>query len=78
LYFDDESGLLVRVVRYSDSPVGLFPTQVDYSDYREIAGVKMPYRRMVSWLNGRATILLNEIQPNAAIKESQFARPTAK
>ena len=41
-YFDSESGLLVRQLRYADSPVGRMPTQIDYSDYREIAGVKMP------------------------------------
>ena len=37
LYFDPETGLLVRSVRYADSPVGLSPTQVDYADYREVA-----------------------------------------
>jgi len=76
LYFDAESGLLVRVVRYSDSPVGLGPTQVDYSDYREAAGVKIPFKRKVTWLDGRANIVLNEVQPNAAIDASQFVRPT--
>src|SRR5207253_9149175 len=41
LYFD-ESGLLVRLVRFVDTPIGRVPTQIDYSDYREVAGVKMP------------------------------------
>ena len=40
LYFDKETGLLSRSVRYTDSPVGLNPTQIDYSDYREVAGTK--------------------------------------
>ena len=40
LYFDDESHFLARTVRFADSPVGLAPTQVDYSDYRDVAGVK--------------------------------------
>ena len=75
LYFDAESGLLARVVRYSDSPVGLAPTQVDYSDYREVAGVKMPFKWTVTWLDGRSTIVLNEVQPNIAIDASKFARP---
>ncbi len=75
LYFDADSGLLVRVVRYSDSPVGLGPTQVDYSDYREVAGVKIPFKRKVTWLDGRANIVLNEVQPNAVIDASQFVRP---
>jgi len=75
LYFDKESGLLVRQVRYSDSPVGLNPTQIDYSDYRDIAGVKMPFRWTVTWLDGRANIALTELQPNAPIDAAKFNRP---
>jgi len=75
LYFDGQSGLLVRLVRYTDSPVGLNPTQIDYADYREVAGVKMPFRWTVSWLDGRATIELSEVQPNAPIDAAKFARP---
>jgi photosynthetic reaction center cytochrome c subunit len=77
LYFDDESGLLVRMVRYADSPVGLSPTQIDYSDYRDVAGMKIPFKRTVSWLNGRAAILLTEVQPNSVIDPARFARPAA-
>ena len=29
LYFDSKSGLLMRQVRYSDSPIGMVPTQID-------------------------------------------------
>ena len=75
LYFDAESGLLARVVRYSDSAVGRTPTQIDYSDYREIAGVKMPFRFTVSWLDGKENFELTEIQPNVAIDAAKFARP---
>ena len=53
LYFDKQTNLLVRSLRYADSPVGLTPTQVDYSDYREVAGVKMPFKRIIYWLDGR-------------------------
>src|SRR5208283_1953712 len=34
LYFDQQSGLLVRFMRFADSPLGVNPSQVDYSDYR--------------------------------------------
>jgi photosynthetic reaction center cytochrome c subunit len=75
LYFDDESGLLARTVTYADSPVGLAPMQVDYADYHELAGVKVPYKMIVTWLDGRSTIQLTEVQANAAIDASKFARP---
>ena len=75
-YFDPETGLLTRVVSYADSAVGLAPTQIDYADYREVAGVKMPFRWTVTWLDGRSIITLSEVQANAAIDAARFARPT--
>ena len=78
LYFDTKSGLLARVVRYADSPVGLNPTQVDYADYRDVAGVRMPFRITVTWLDGKSTTEFSEIQPNAAIEAAKFAKPERK
>ena len=75
LYFDAETGLLVRQVRSVPSPVGRLPTQVDYADYREVAGVKLPFRWTVTWLDGRSTIELKDVRPNAAIDPGRFTRP---
>jgi len=74
-YFDMESGLLARVVRYIDSPVGRIPAQIDYADYRAVAGVKMPFRWTVTWLDGRSIIELTEVQPNVPIDAARFAKP---
>jgi hypothetical protein len=75
LYFDSETGLLVRQIRYVESPVGRLPTQVDYSDYRDVNGIKMPFRWMVTWLDGRDIVQLTEVRPNAAIDAGRFAKP---
>src|SRR2546426_334734 len=75
LCFDLETGLLTRLVRVSNSPVGRVVTRVDYSDYREVAGVKMPFKWTVTWLDGRSTYELTSVQPNVAIDASRFARP---
>jgi len=75
LYFDSESGLLVRTIRYSDSIVGRTPTQIDYADYREVGGVKMPFRFTVSWLDGKEKFELTDVQVNVAIDANKFARP---
>jgi outer membrane lipoprotein-sorting protein len=75
LYFDVESGLLTRQVRYADTPIGMVPTQVDYSDYRDTAGVKMPFHWIVTWTDGQSIIQLSELQPNVAIDAVKFARP---
>jgi photosynthetic reaction center cytochrome c subunit len=77
LYFDDESALLSRTVAYADSPVGLAPMQVDYADYRDIAGIKVPFKLVVTWLDGRSIIQLTDVQSNVPIDASRFARPGA-
>ena len=74
LYFD-ESGMLVRLVRWTVTPVGFVPTQIDYSDFRDVAGVKIPFRRQVSQTYMQMTVELTDVQPNAAIDAARFARP---
>ncbi len=75
LCFDSESGLLVRLVRFAESPVGRIVTQIDYADYREVSGVRMPFRWTVTWLNGRSTFELSDVQPNLPIDAAKFVRP---
>jgi hypothetical protein len=77
LCFDVESGLLVRLVRFSESPVGRLVTQIDYSDYRDVSGIKMPFRWTVSWLDGRSVFELSEVRANVAIDAGRFAIPKA-
>lgn len=74
LYFDD-SGLLVRLLRFSDTPIGRIPIQIDFSDYREVAGVRMPFRWTSTWTNGQATFQLDEVRPNVPIDSSRFNQP---
>jgi hypothetical protein len=78
LYFDPESGLLMRMVRYGPSPVGRVPVQIDYSDYRDVGGIKFPFEYKFSWLDGRYTARLNEVKTNVAIDAARFGRPAAK
>ena len=75
LYFDKESGLLLRQMRYTNSPVGLNPTQIDYTDYRDVSGVKMPFRWMTTWTDGKASTELSEIKVNTPVADAQFAKP---
>ena len=74
-YFDQQSGLLVRVVRYTNLPVGLNPTQVDLADYRDVSGIKVPFRWTVTWTDGRSVMELTQVQPNATIDAAKFAKP---
>jgi hypothetical protein len=75
LYFDPQSGLLVRMVHYTDTALGLNPVQVDYADYRSAGGVKTPYRWTIARPNGAFTIQLDEVQDNAPIDAARFEKP---
>ena len=75
LYFDERSGLLVRMVRYAETPLGRNPTQIDYADYRDVDGVQIPYRITTSQPGNTSTIQLETVQQNAPIEPSQFTRP---
>jgi photosynthetic reaction center cytochrome c subunit len=77
LYFDEQSGLLLRLVRYGETPLGRMPTQIDYADYREAGGVKIPFRWTLARPNGRFTIQLSEVQENVPVDDAKFAKPAA-
>jgi len=74
-FYFDESGLLVRTLRLVDTAVGRVPTQTDYSDYREVSGVKIPFKSTATWTNGQATTELTEVQVNVPIDAAKLARP---
>ncbi len=77
LYFDQESGRLVRVLRFVVTPLGSNPTQIDYADYREEGGLKTPFRWTVVRPNGRFTIQIEQMQQNIPIEDDKFAKPAA-
>jgi photosynthetic reaction center cytochrome c subunit len=77
LYFDDQSGLLIRLVRYAETPLGRNPTQIDYADYRDAGGVKIPYRWTIARPGGRFTIQVDQVQQNIAIDDAKFTKPAA-
>jgi photosynthetic reaction center cytochrome c subunit len=77
LYFDTKSGLLVRMVRYTNLPFGFITTEIDYADYRDVSGIKMPFRVTKTWVDGRSVTLLKSIELNVPIDSSRFAKPAA-
>jgi hypothetical protein len=74
-FYFDESGLLMRVVRWNRTAVGTVPMQMEYADYRDVAGVKLPFHIVLTWTDGQNTIVLNDVQPNVAIDAARFSRP---
>ena len=77
LYFDEQSGLLVRLIRYAESPLGQLPTQIDYADYRDAGGVKIPFRWTLARPGGQFTIQVGEVKENVPVDDAKFAKPPA-
>ena len=75
LFFDQQSGLLLRLVRYTETPLGRNPAQVDYADYRDAGGLKIPYQWTLTRTNGSFTIRIAAVQQNVPIDEKLFVMP---
>jgi outer membrane lipoprotein-sorting protein len=75
LYFDVKSGLLVRLLRVGETPLGRLPTQIDYADYRAAGGVKIPYKWTLARPGGRFTIQVSEVKENVAVEDGKFVKP---
>jgi len=76
MYFDQQSGLLLRLMRFAETPLGRNPTQIDYGDYRVIDDVKIPYRWTLTRPNGSFTIKVDQVQQNVPVDEKLFALPS--
>ena len=75
LYFDQQTGLLLRLVRYAETALGRMPTQIDYADYRDADGVRIPYRWTLARPGNRFTIQIDQIQQNVPVDDAKFAPP---
>lgn len=78
LFFDKQSGLLLRTIKYEQTPLGRNPTQIDYADYKEEGGVKIPLQWTVARPGGRFTIQIDKVEQNVPIADSKFEKPAAK
>jgi hypothetical protein len=85
LYFDVQTGLLLRRWSSLPTPVGDAPFQVDYDDYRDAgSGVRSPYLIRMNPASPRLepstsiTIRITKVQDNAPIDSSKFAKPESK
>ena len=85
LYFDRQTGLLLRRAVYLETVAGPSPLQVDFDDYRDIGGgVKMPFLIRMNPAGQRlelgtsSTYRVTRIQTGVALDDSRFVRPQPK
>jgi hypothetical protein len=78
LFFDVQSGLLIRRTVFTETKLGLDPEQTDYEDYRVVDGAWLPFRVRVSYLDDNhygTTRKLNEVKQNIPIGDARFQMP---
>lgn len=76
-YFEKESGMLARLVYYTDTPFGQYPTQIEYSDFRDVGGRKVPYQWVISQTRNREFTYAMQTVRAVAIEDARFAKPAA-
>jgi hypothetical protein len=80
LFFDAETGLLLRRISYTETMISIIPEQTDFEDYREVDGVKLPFTVRLSAVdagNPVSTRTFTEIKLNVPVDDSKFNKPAA-
>lgn len=78
LFFDQESGLLLRRTVFTEIKLGLDPELTDYEGYREVGGVWLPFIVRVSYLDDNhygTTRKLTDVKQNVPIDDARFDMP---
>jgi len=74
-YFDKETHLLARYVRQTPSPVGRITIQQDFEDYRDVNGIKFPFKYSFLWLDGRFTATITDVKVNVPVEAAKLMKP---
>lgn len=74
LYFDTVTGLLIRRTASSPTILGNFVYQVDYLDYKDFGGVKLPTTLNFAVPNIRWTRKILDVESNVLIDDTKFVK----
>ena len=74
LYFDAQTGLLVRRIAGTPTVLGFFQYQVDYKDYKDFGGVKLPTIINFAVPNIRWTRKILDVKNNVTIDDEKFGK----
>jgi hypothetical protein len=76
LYFDKETGLLLRRYREFKTVLGTIPAQVDYEDYKDVDGVKVPFTVRSTSMEAVSTLKFTEVKHNVPLDDAKFKMVT--
>ena len=78
MYFDVQSGLLVRTISERHGPEGPSEYQQDYEDYRSVDGMMLPFTIRQTNEGTLVIITVAEYHHNVPLDDGQFAKPAAQ
>jgi hypothetical protein len=78
-FFDAETGLLTRIVTLTDALLNNLPEQIDFEDYRDVDGAKIPFVVHVSSIDtfNSYTRTLTEVKHGVPVEDRLFDMPPA-
>ena len=78
-FFDAQTGLLLRILTLTDTVLNPIPDQIDFEDYREVEGARVPFVVRVSNIDTfySYTRTIKEVRPGVAAEDKLFEMPPA-
>lgn len=79
-YYSKATGLLVRMSLMVKTQLGQAKSDSTVSDYRDVGGIKMPFKTVAKvslGLTNQLTVTLTSIEHNVPIEDAKFAPPKA-
>jgi hypothetical protein len=79
LFFDAETALLLRRIGVTETPIGVIPEEIDFEDYRDVDGLKIPFTVRVRAVDSfsTATRKFTEIKLNVPMDDAKFNKPAS-
>jgi hypothetical protein len=78
-FFDAQTGLLLRVMTLTDALLNQLPEQMDFEDYRDVDGVKLPFLVRLSNIDtyNSYTRIITEVRHGVPVEDKIFDMPAA-
>ena len=74
-YFDTKSGLLLRQDTTVVTPEGKTPSKTFFEDYRDVDGIKIPFKTRAVVPQFEIITTYTEVKNNVAVEDSKIAKP---
>jgi photosynthetic reaction center cytochrome c subunit len=78
LFFNRNSGNLIRLVYIVENSIGVNLTEIDYADFRDVQGTRFPFTWTIARPIGFQTIKVDQFQQNIPVDDSTVARPVRR